>query len=127
MVCYEVSKELANELNDESIDGFFMGGDMDRMGELDVINNDFKLLISGDANVYEFVSKLSSYRELLDFNFVGNKLIKIKGERWYPLYFGFGNRVFLNDRLYDDLIDYLFNGLNPAVSYGKWNRLIMDE
>ena len=124
-----LNKEMVEGFNNENIVGIFYGGDMGRIGSLDIVTNDFKLISSdnnhGEYDVYKFASKFAAYKELLDSDFIDVKRFRIDGECWYPLYLGAGNRVFLNDRLYRDLINYLFNN-KAQISYGKWNDLVLN-
>lgn len=124
-----LTKELFEQVKNEDIMGIFYGGDMGRIGGVDIVTSDYKLFSSdlnqGDIKVHEFASKFSTYKKLYDCDFINNRRITVDNEDWYPLYLGAGNRVFLNDRLNDDLIEYLFN-VNRGISYKKWNMLILD-
>lgn len=124
-----LTKELFEQVKNEDIIGIFFGGDMGRIGSVDIVTSDYKLFSSdlnqGDIKVHEFASKFSSYKKLYDCDFINNRRISVDDEDWYPLYLGAGNRVFLKDRLNDDLIEYLFNA-NRGISYKKWNMLILD-
>lgn len=124
-----LTNEISNEVKDEDIIGIFYGGDMGRIGGLDIVTKDYKVISSdnnqGELNIYKFAEKLNSVCELHDCHFMENKIIKTDKEHWYPVYLGAGNRVLLNGRLYHDLIDYLFDA-EPPVSYSKWNKLVLE-
>lgn len=128
----DIEKEDITNIKDENVVAVFLGGDMGRIGEADIVTKDHKIYSGGGytdkKKIYNLLNSLNDINKLYGEDFIIKKIVHCNDRDWLVFHLGGGNRLFISSDLMDDIGNLFSSNLHSIrINYLKWNSLTYSD